>query len=126
MRLLQNRGGKMWQALVCSMLSAVLMVPMAAEAASGKTAPSKKQRVVASKAAERRKVVTTRKVKSGKVAVKSASTKPSSTKRLSREEARKVQRLALRAKGKVPVSSKASNKVSSITSTGFASAVLST
>ena len=108
MRLLQNRGGKMWQILACSMLSAVLMVPMAAEAASGKTAPSKKQRVVTSKAAERRKAVSTRQVKSAKVAVK-----PTSTKRLSREEARKVQRLALKAKGKVRVSSKASNKLSS-------------
>ena len=36
MRLLQNRGRKVWQALVCSMLSTVLMVPMGAEAASGK------------------------------------------------------------------------------------------
>ena len=65
---------------------------------------------MASKAVERRKVATTRKVKSGKVAVKASSGKSA---RLSREDARKVQRLALRAKGKVRVSSKASHKVSS-------------
>ncbi|QCB45370.1 serine hydrolase [Hydrogenophaga sp. PAMC20947] len=110
MNLLQNRGRKVWQALCCSMLATVLVVPMGAFAASGKTAPSKKQRVVASKATERRKVVTTHKVKSGKVAVKSSSSNPA---RLSREDARKVQRLAQRAKGKVRVSSKTSTKVSS-------------
>ncbi len=110
MRLLQNRGRQVWQALVCSVLSTVLMVPLGAEAASGKSAPSKKQRVEASKAAERRKVATARKVKSGKVAVKASSGKSA---RLSREDARKVQRLALRAKGKVRATSKASSKVSS-------------
>jgi D-alanyl-D-alanine endopeptidase (penicillin-binding protein 7) len=104
MRLLQIRGRKIWQALACSVLATVLMVPFGADAASGKTAPGKNQ---VSKTVDRRKVATNRKVKSVKVAVKSSSSKPV---RLSREDARKVQRLAQRAKGKVRVSSKVSSK----------------
>ena len=110
MNLLQSRGRKIWQALICSMLATVLMVPMGADAASGKTAPNKKQRATTSKAAESRKVASNRKVKPAKVAVKASAKK---TARLSREEARKVQRLALRAKGKVAVASKSSGKISS-------------